>query len=71
MIEAISASSSANEVSMRTLTAGKLERMSRQASIPERSGMRTSITTTSGSSSPTRRSASSALLASPTTSMSS
>src|SRR3954470_9870020 len=48
MIEANSASSSANEVSIRTFVAGRVARISRVASIPEPSVSRTSITITSG-----------------------
>ncbi len=67
MIADSSASSSANDVSMSTFTSGKRSRISRHASTPDPSGSRTSITTTSGSSKPTRRTASAADDASPTT----
>ena len=48
MIEANSASSSANDVSISTLVAGRAARISRVASIPLPSVSRTSITITSG-----------------------
>ena len=48
MIEANSASSSANDVSISTWVSGRLARISRVASIPLPSDSRTSITTTSG-----------------------
>ena len=48
MIEANSASSSANDVSISTLVAGWSARISRVASMPLPSASRTSITTTSG-----------------------
>ncbi len=70
MIEANSASSSAKEVSISTLMCGQRDRISRHASTPFPSGRRTSITTISGVSKPTRRMASSTEPASPTTVMS-
>ena len=48
MIEENSASSSANEVSIRTLVSGWSARICRVASMPLPSASRTSITTTSG-----------------------
>ena len=48
MIDEKSASSSANEVSIRTRVAGCFARISRVASMPLPSARRTSITTTSG-----------------------
>ena len=48
MIEANSASSSANDVSIRTRVFGWFARISRVASIPLPSARRTSMTTTSG-----------------------
>ena len=48
MIEANSASSSANDVSIRTCVSGCFARISRVASIPLPSVSRTSMTTTSG-----------------------
>src|ERR1017187_1540276 len=70
MIEVNRASSSANEVSIRTWVSGWAERISRQASIPERPGMRTSMTTPWGCSRATASRAASASPASPTTSRS-
>src|SRR4029453_1479985 len=49
MIEAKSASSSANEVSISTWVAGRCARMSRVASMPLPSERRTSMTITAGS----------------------
>ncbi len=66
----INASSSAYDVNISTLTSGNSDRISRQISTPDPSGSRTSSTTTSGESKPTRRSASAELPASPTTSKS-
>jgi hypothetical protein len=48
MIDANRASSSANDVSIRTCVFGRRARISRVASIPLPSASRTSITTTSG-----------------------
>ena len=68
MIELVSASSSAKEVSMSTWVSGCDDRISRHASMPERAGRRTSMTTTSGWRLSTTRRAESASPASPTTS---
>ena len=70
MIASNSASSSANDVSIRHWISGWRERISRQTSTPLPSGRRTSSTATSGRVAGMRRSASSAVPASPTTSMS-
>ncbi len=71
MIESNSASSSENEVSIRHLISGSRDRISRQTSTPLPSGSRTSRTATSGWTAGIRVSASAAVPASPTTSMSS
>ena len=70
MIASNSASSSANEVSIRQARSGSCERSSRQTETPSPSGSRTSSTATSGRSAGTRASASAAVAASPTTTMS-
>src|SRR5437764_4102967 len=70
MIASNSASSSANDVSIRHGRSGSSERNSRQTLTPSPSGSRTSRTATSGRTAGTRASASAAVDASPTTSMS-
>src|SRR5919109_4701858 len=69
MIEAKSASSSANEVSMMTLVSGRAARISRVASIPLPSSKRTSMTTTSGRTEAATSTASWTPPASPATTM--
>src|SRR5262245_56992340 len=71
MIEANSASSSANEVSISTLVAGRRARMSLVASMPLPSDRRTSMTTTSGVERSATATASRTELDSATTTMSS
>jgi hypothetical protein len=71
MIEANRASSSWNEVSMRTWVWGRPDRISRVASMPLSSARRTSITTTSGRARSACSTAPCASSASPTTRMSS
>ena len=71
MTAAKRASSSAYEVNMRHATSGELDRTSRQTSMPLPSGSRTSRMATSGRVGGMRASASAAVDASPTTSMSS
>jgi hypothetical protein len=70
MTASISASSSANEVSIRQATSGIRERISRQTVTPSPSGSRTSSTATSGRSAGILASADAAVPASPITSMS-
>jgi hypothetical protein len=70
MTASISASSSANEVSMRQATSGNWERISRQTVTPSPSGSRTSSTATSGRSAGILARAEDAVPASPTTVMS-
>ena len=65
------ASSSANDVSIRQAVRGCRERISRHAVMPSPSCSRTSSTATSGSRAGMRRTASSSVLASPTTTRSS
>src|SRR5258708_28897234 len=67
MIDAKSASSSANVVSIRTCVFGSLARISRVASMPLPSASRTSITTTSGRAHSARSIASLTVAASPAT----
>ena len=67
MIASNSASSSPNEVSIRHLTSGIFDRMSRHTATPLPSGSRTSSTATSGRSAGIRASADSAVPASPIT----
>ena len=70
MIASNSASSSANDVRMRQWISACCDRISRHISTPLPSGSRTSSTATSGRVAEIRASASSAVPASPTTSMS-
>ncbi len=70
MIESNSASSSANDVSIRHCTSGWRERISRHTSTPSPSGSRTSSTATSARADGRRDRASSAVPASPTTTIS-
>ena len=70
MMASKSASSSENDVSIRQWISGWRDRTSRQTSTPLPSGSRTSSTATSGAVAGMRPSASSAVPASPTTSMS-
>src|SRR4051794_5619961 len=70
MIASKSASSSANDVSIRQARSGSWSRSSRHTVTPSPSGRRTSSTATSGRTAGTRARASAAVEASPTTAMS-